>query len=66
MIMNAFNSYEDGYNAGWEEGKMKGYNTGYTDASQEFEQRLSLFWVELQTLNARLDHLEQMTGWKNY
>ncbi len=56
--MAEYNGYEDGYSVGFEEGRRLGIEEGYMEASEQYEQRLTAFWVEMQTLNARIDYLE--------
>ncbi len=53
-----FDSYEDGYAVGWEEGRFRGFDEGYAEASMHYEQRLAAYWAELQTFNARMDYIE--------
>ena len=56
--MQDYADYSEGFNAGWQ----TGYEDGYIDTSQQYEERISLLWVELQTLHARVDYLEKHTG----
>ena len=58
--MTEYNQYEDGYSVGWQEGRRIGVEEGYMEASVQYEQRMSALWAELQTLNARLDYLENL------
>lgn len=60
--MMDFDNYESGYAVGWDEGRHLGYAEGLEDCFYTFEQRLSAYWTELATLNARIDYLERLTG----
>ena len=58
-------SQEDIYWAAFDDGRTKGYNEGWEDATRDFEPRIARYWAELQTLNARIDYLEKLTGGSN-
>lgn len=49
--------WDEGYIQGWEEGRQKGRLEGFSDASDAYEERILKLWGELQTLNARMDYL---------
>lgn len=55
-------TYDDGYVVGFEEGRYRGYEDGYSDAVTDYEQRLAKYWAELATLNARISYLERIIG----
>lgn len=66
MIIKTRGEFEDGYGVGWVEGRDTGYAEGYYAAVQDYEPRISRYWAELQTLNARISHLEkQLKGNEN-
>lgn len=52
--------FTNGYDDGYVKGHTEGYEDGYIDAAQTYEPRLSQMWVELQTLNARVDYLNTL------
>lgn len=57
-----FDSYEDGYAVGWEEGRRVGFEDGYAeswaDSEAAHQEQMKRYWAELITFNARMDHLE--------
>ena len=63
--MGIFDSYESGYAAGYDQGRRDGYEQGYLDAGQDYDHRLKKYWVELSTLNARIDYLEKQLDRNN-
>lgn len=58
MIERNLTDYEEGYVVGWSEGRHIGYTEGYNDAVVDMEPRVARLWAELQTLNARIDYLQ--------
>jgi flagellar biosynthesis/type III secretory pathway protein FliH len=52
--------YIDSYSEGFEKGRDIGYALGYKDAEDIYEYRISKYWAELQTLNARISYLEKL------
>ncbi len=54
-----YDTYNDGYYWGMQEGQTIGYEQGYADAVNDLEPRITKLWVELQTLNARIAYLEK-------
>lgn len=53
-------NYDDNWIEGWEEGRQMGFEEGCIETAQIYEPRLAAFWVELQTLNARIAYLERV------
>lgn len=64
--MYTHDSYEAGYGVGFDEGRLEGYSQGYLDSTHDFDHRLSKYWAELHTLNARVDYLEKILMSKEY
>lgn len=62
--LTSLNAWDDGYSIGWQEGKHEGYTQGYNDAVRDYELRLKKYWAELQTLNARVDYLNDVLDGK--
>ena len=58
-------AYREGYAVGFFDGKDQGYADGYHDAVLDYEPRISKYWAELQTLNARISYLEKQLGASN-
>jgi len=55
-----FSGYEDGYSVGWEEGRRVGFDEGMAETVEIYEPRLAKFWAEMQTLNARINYVENL------
>ena len=60
--MIQYDSYSDGYAVGWENGNKDGYDKGYMDAVELYEERISSLRVDLHLLTARIGFLEKHTG----
>ncbi len=56
-------NYEDDLSEiAWNDGWRVGYHKGVEETETKYEARLAVFWTEMMTLNARIDHLERLSG----
>jgi len=54
-----YDDYSEGHAVGWDKGNKEGYTKGYVMAMKEYEDRISILWMNLKTLGVRVDYLEK-------
>lgn len=60
LMGNHWDSYDLGYAHGWEEGRYQGYADAAIELEEDFSKRAAKMWVEVQTLNARINYLTKV------